>query len=80
MNRRNRLSARKDEAEALRLQLEPVFDEYARAITALEKRIKSLEDNGPELIRDTIGEALIGGAGCTVIVDDAADTITITVP
>ena len=80
MNRRNRLSARKDEAEALRLQLEPVFDEYARVITALEKRLAAFETAAPELIRDTIASSLVGGAGCSVVVDDANDTITITVP
>lgn len=31
-----------------------------------------------ELIRDTIGSTLVGGAGITVTVDDAGNTITIT--
>lgn len=33
----------------------------------------------PELIRDTIGAALVAGAGITITVDDAANTITLAI-
>jgi hypothetical protein len=38
----------------------------------------AIESGDPELIRDTIGAALVAGTGVSIVVNDAGDTITIT--
>lgn len=50
-------------------------------VTTLETQIATKQDAAavPEIVRDTIGAALLGGTGVTISVNDGADTITVNI-
>lgn len=50
-------------------------------VTGLQSSLDAKQDAAavPEIVRDTIGAALLGGTGVTISVNDGADTITVNI-